>query len=183
MNGVTGADSEDYSPWADRKAAQAKPLSPPQSQSKLSDSYSNTLPVRKSVAPKNSYATSKAPRVLDGLLPTGAGLGDPGPMSVSEACAQGLTEHTRLDWHGAGRQGLSLGSGGLPSHGWPAPPRALGALLQAPLPWADPTLSLSPQPRTRPSLAPAPWRPAWSATAACGSKPSSPTRPATTAPC
>lgn len=70
MNGVTGADSEDYSPWADRKAAQAKPLSPPQSQSKLSDSYSNTLPVRKSVAPKNSYATSKAPRVLDGPLPT-----------------------------------------------------------------------------------------------------------------
>ena len=59
MNGVSGPDSEDYNPWADRKAAQPKSTSPPQSQSKLSDSYSNTLPVRKSVAPKNSYATSK----------------------------------------------------------------------------------------------------------------------------
>ncbi|XP_021536604.1 brain-specific angiogenesis inhibitor 1-associated protein 2 isoform X5 [Neomonachus schauinslandi] len=56
MNGVSGPDGEDYSPWADRKAAQPKASSPPQSQSKLSDSYSNTLPVRKSVAPKNSYA-------------------------------------------------------------------------------------------------------------------------------
>lgn len=61
MNGITGPDSEDYNPWADRKAAQPKSLSPPQSQSKLSDSYSNTLPVRKSVTPKNSYATSKGP--------------------------------------------------------------------------------------------------------------------------
>lgn len=59
MNGVSGPDGEDYSPWADRKAAQPKTSSPPQSQSKLSDSYSNTLPVRKSVAPKNSYAASK----------------------------------------------------------------------------------------------------------------------------
>ena len=47
MNGVSGPDSEDYNPWADRKAAQPKSTSPPQSQSKLSDSYSNTLPVRK----------------------------------------------------------------------------------------------------------------------------------------
>ncbi|KAB0395082.1 hypothetical protein E2I00_003443, partial [Balaenoptera physalus] len=60
MNGVSGPDNEDYHPWADRKAAQPKSTSPPQSQSKLSDSYSNTLPVRKSVAPKNSYATSGA---------------------------------------------------------------------------------------------------------------------------
>ncbi|PNI21846.1 BAIAP2 isoform 15, partial [Pan troglodytes] len=59
MNGVAGPDGEDYSPWADRKAAQPKSLSPPQSQSKLSDSYSNTLPVRKSVTPKNSYATTE----------------------------------------------------------------------------------------------------------------------------
>ncbi|CAH6776521.1 Baiap2 [Phodopus roborovskii] len=59
MNGVAGPDSEDYNPWADRKAAQPKSLSPPQSQSKLSDSYSNTLPVRKSVTPKNSYATTE----------------------------------------------------------------------------------------------------------------------------
>lgn len=63
MNGVAGPDGEDYSPWADRKAAQPKSLSPPQPQSKLSDSYSNTLPVRKSVTPKNSYAASKGPWV------------------------------------------------------------------------------------------------------------------------
>uniref|UniRef100_A0A8C5VLS2 BAR/IMD domain containing adaptor protein 2 n=1 Tax=Microcebus murinus TaxID=30608 RepID=A0A8C5VLS2_MICMU len=59
MNGVAGPDGEDYNPWADRKAAQPKSLSPPQSQSKLSDSYSNTLPVRKSVTPKNSYAATE----------------------------------------------------------------------------------------------------------------------------
>lgn len=60
MNGVSGPDSEDYSPWADRKVAQPKSSSPPQPQTKLSDSYSNTLPVRKSVAPKNSYAAGES---------------------------------------------------------------------------------------------------------------------------
>lgn len=58
MNGVSGPDSEDYNHWPERKPAQSKPLSPPQPQ-KLSDSYSNTLPVRKNVQPKNSYAASK----------------------------------------------------------------------------------------------------------------------------
>ncbi|XP_045155241.1 brain-specific angiogenesis inhibitor 1-associated protein 2 isoform X2 [Echinops telfairi] len=57
VNGVSGPDSEDYDPWSDRKAT--KSLSPPQTQSKLSDSYSNTLPVRKSVTPKNSYAATE----------------------------------------------------------------------------------------------------------------------------
>ncbi|KAK1330742.1 hypothetical protein QTO34_008680 [Cnephaeus nilssonii] len=59
MNGVSGPDSEDYSPWADRKGAQPKSSSSSQPQTKMSDSYSNTLPVRKSVAPKNSYATTE----------------------------------------------------------------------------------------------------------------------------
>lgn len=84
MNGVSGPDSEDYNPWADRKATQPKSTSPPQSQSKLSDSYSNTLPVRKSVAPKNSYATSKRS--------TGAP-GPPGPQQ---------------SWHPRGEAGGSL---------------------------------------------------------------------------
>lgn len=66
LNGVSGPESEDYHPWADRKATQPKSLSPPQSQGKLSDSYSNTLPVRKSVTPRNSYATGKAPAALGG---------------------------------------------------------------------------------------------------------------------
>lgn len=61
MNGVSGPDGEDYSPWADRKGAPGKPASGAQPQAKMSDSYSNTLPVRKSVAPKNSYAASKGP--------------------------------------------------------------------------------------------------------------------------
>lgn len=85
MNGVSGPDGEDYSPWADRKVAQPKCSSPPQPQTKLSDSYSNTLPVRKSVTPKNSYATSKGS--------TGAGLGHThtwGQVGGSEAhvCVQ-----------------------------------------------------------------------------------------------
>ncbi|XP_036268161.1 brain-specific angiogenesis inhibitor 1-associated protein 2 isoform X3 [Pipistrellus kuhlii] len=57
MNGVGGPDGEDYSPWADRKGAQPKSASAPQA--KMSDSYSNTLPVRKSVAPKSSYAATE----------------------------------------------------------------------------------------------------------------------------
>lgn len=59
MNGVSGPESEDYSRWSEMKPAQPKSRSPPQHQKQLSDSYSNTLPVRKSVAPKSSYATSK----------------------------------------------------------------------------------------------------------------------------
>lgn len=60
MNGVSGSEGEDYNHWSDRKPPQPKSLSPPQPQKQLSDSYSNTLPVRKSVMPKNSYATSKS---------------------------------------------------------------------------------------------------------------------------
>ncbi|XP_026557564.1 brain-specific angiogenesis inhibitor 1-associated protein 2 isoform X1 [Pseudonaja textilis] len=59
MNGVSGSEGEDYSHWSDRKPPQPKSLSPPQTQKQLSDSYSNTLPVRKSVMPKNSYASTE----------------------------------------------------------------------------------------------------------------------------
>ncbi|XP_061471759.1 brain-specific angiogenesis inhibitor 1-associated protein 2 isoform X2 [Rhineura floridana] len=59
MNGVSSSESEDYSHWSDRKPPQPKSLSPPQTQKQLSDSYSNTLPVRKSVMPKNSYAATE----------------------------------------------------------------------------------------------------------------------------
>ncbi|XP_060620277.1 BAR/IMD domain-containing adapter protein 2 isoform X8 [Anolis sagrei] len=58
MNGVSGSEGEDYNHWSDRKPPQPKSLSPPQTQ-KMSDSYSNTLPVRKSVMPKNSYAATE----------------------------------------------------------------------------------------------------------------------------
>uniref|UniRef100_A0A6I8NJS6 BAR/IMD domain-containing adapter protein 2 n=2 Tax=Ornithorhynchus anatinus TaxID=9258 RepID=A0A6I8NJS6_ORNAN len=59
MNGTAGPDANDYNHWSDRQPAQPKSLSPPQTQGKLSDSYSNTLPVRKSVTPKNSYAATE----------------------------------------------------------------------------------------------------------------------------
>ncbi|KAF7236884.1 Brain-specific angiogenesis inhibitor 1-associated protein 2 [Varanus komodoensis] len=59
MNGVSSSEGEDYNHWSDRKPPQPKSLSPPQTQKQLSDSYSNTLPVRKSVMPKNSYATTE----------------------------------------------------------------------------------------------------------------------------
>ncbi|KFW67445.1 Brain-specific angiogenesis inhibitor 1-associated protein 2, partial [Pygoscelis adeliae] len=57
MNGVSGPDSDGYNHWSEMKPAQPKSLSPPQPQKQLSDSYSNTLPVRKNVPPKNSYAS------------------------------------------------------------------------------------------------------------------------------
>ncbi|XP_041341608.1 brain-specific angiogenesis inhibitor 1-associated protein 2 [Pyrgilauda ruficollis] len=59
MNGVSGSDSDGYNHWSEMKPAQPKSLSPPQPQKQLSDSYSNTLPVRKNVAPKNSYASAE----------------------------------------------------------------------------------------------------------------------------
>ncbi|KAJ7315873.1 hypothetical protein JRQ81_002035 [Phrynocephalus forsythii] len=59
MNGVSGSEGKDYNHWSDRKPPQPKSLSPPQTQKQLSDSYSNTLPVRKSVMPKNSYAATE----------------------------------------------------------------------------------------------------------------------------
>ncbi|NWI67318.1 BAIP2 protein, partial [Todus mexicanus] len=59
MNGVSGPDSDGYNHWSEMKPAQPKSLSPPQPQKQLSDSYSNTLPVRKNVTPKNSYASAE----------------------------------------------------------------------------------------------------------------------------
>lgn len=98
MNGVAGPDGEDYSPWADRKAAQPKSLSPPQPQSKLSDSYSNTLPVRKSVTPKNSYAASKGPWVClpRHVTPPSRGLGDPEAHQCVAVCACIRVVHTHV---------------------------------------------------------------------------------------
>lgn len=128
MNGVSGPDGEDYSPWADRKAAQPKASSPPQSQSKLSDSYSNTLPVRKSVTPKNSYAASKG---LDVSLvvprPRGGGEGLQNPGHVCSCAAPlGPLGDTVLDpwaspgpprclWQAAGRDRDRWGRARTPS--------------------------------------------------------------------
>ncbi|PKK18988.1 BAI1-associated protein 2 [Columba livia] len=59
MNGASGPDSDGYNHWSEMKSAQPKSLSPPQPQKQLSDSYSNTLPVRKNVPPKNSYVSAE----------------------------------------------------------------------------------------------------------------------------
>ncbi|KAK1162287.1 brain-specific angiogenesis inhibitor 1-associated protein 2-like isoform X3 [Acipenser oxyrinchus oxyrinchus] len=53
MNGSAGPGHiEDYSQWAESKALQDKPPSPPQGQRQLSEVHSNTLPVRRAVPPK-----------------------------------------------------------------------------------------------------------------------------------
>ncbi|XP_058845781.1 brain-specific angiogenesis inhibitor 1-associated protein 2-like isoform X5 [Acipenser ruthenus] len=53
MNGSAGAGHiEDYSQWAESKALQDKPPSPPQGQRQLSEVHSNTLPVRRAAPPK-----------------------------------------------------------------------------------------------------------------------------------
>uniref|UniRef100_A0A4W2FVC1 BAR/IMD domain-containing adapter protein 2 n=1 Tax=Bos indicus x Bos taurus TaxID=30522 RepID=A0A4W2FVC1_BOBOX len=95
MNGVSGPDSEDYNPWADRKATQPKSTSPPQSQSKLSDSYSNTLPVRKSVAPKNSYATTEN-KTLPRSSSMAAGLERNGRMRVKAIFSHAAGDNSTL---------------------------------------------------------------------------------------
>ncbi|ELW68219.1 Brain-specific angiogenesis inhibitor 1-associated protein 2 [Tupaia chinensis] len=95
VNGVAGPDGEDYNPWADRKAAQPKSLPPPQSQSKLSDSYSNTLPVRKSVAPKNSYATTEN-KTLPRSSSMAAGLERNGRMRVKAIFSHAAGDNSTL---------------------------------------------------------------------------------------
>ncbi|XP_072501380.1 BAR/IMD domain-containing adapter protein 2 isoform X5 [Notamacropus eugenii] len=95
MNGVSGPDSEDYNHWSDRKPAQPKSLSPPQTQNKMSDSYSNTLPVRKSVAPKNSYATTEN-KTLPRSSSMAAGLERNGRMRVQAIFSHAAGDNSTL---------------------------------------------------------------------------------------
>ncbi|EPQ16450.1 Brain-specific angiogenesis inhibitor 1-associated protein 2, partial [Myotis brandtii] len=95
MNGVSGPDSEDYSPWADRKGAQPKSSSPQQPQTKMSDSYSNTLPVRKSVAPKNSYAATEN-KTLPRSSSMAAGLERNGRMRVKAIFSHAAGDNSTL---------------------------------------------------------------------------------------
>ncbi|XP_059764318.1 brain-specific angiogenesis inhibitor 1-associated protein 2 isoform X4 [Balaenoptera ricei] len=80
----------------------AKPLPvPPElapfvgSQSKLSDSYSNTLPVRKSVAPKNSYATTEN-KTLPRSSSMAAGLERNGRMRVKAIFSHAAGDNSTL---------------------------------------------------------------------------------------
>ncbi|XP_073538699.1 BAR/IMD domain-containing adapter protein 2 isoform X5 [Phyllobates terribilis] len=58
MNGVTGPPPSSYEHWGEMKPIQSK-ISPSQPHKQISDSYSNTLPARKSVPPKNSYTVAE----------------------------------------------------------------------------------------------------------------------------
>nr|XP_023507594.1 brain-specific angiogenesis inhibitor 1-associated protein 2 isoform X2 [Equus caballus] len=80
----------------------AKPLPvPPElapfvgSQNKLSDSYSNTLPVRKSVAPKNSYATTEN-KTLPRSSSMAAGLERNGRMRVKAIFSHAAGDNSTL---------------------------------------------------------------------------------------
>ncbi|XP_021495195.1 brain-specific angiogenesis inhibitor 1-associated protein 2 isoform X5 [Meriones unguiculatus] len=80
----------------------AKPLPvPPElapfvgSQSKLSDSYSNTLPVRKSVTPKNSYATTEN-KTLPRSSSMAAGLERNGRMRVKAIFSHAAGDNSTL---------------------------------------------------------------------------------------
>ncbi|XP_070596311.1 BAR/IMD domain-containing adapter protein 2 isoform X1 [Erythrolamprus reginae] len=95
MNGVSGSEGEDYSHWSDRKPPQPKSLSPPQTQKQLSDSYSNTLPVRKSVMPKNSYASTEN-KTLPRSSSMAAGLEKNGRTRVRAIFSHAAGDNTTL---------------------------------------------------------------------------------------
>ncbi|XP_054831903.1 brain-specific angiogenesis inhibitor 1-associated protein 2 isoform X2 [Eublepharis macularius] len=95
MNGVSGSEGEDYNHWSDRKPPQPKSFSPPQPQKQLSDSYSNTLPVRKSVMPKNSYATTEN-KTLPRSSSMAAGLEKNGRMRVRAIFSHAAGDNTTL---------------------------------------------------------------------------------------
>lgn len=96
MNGVA-SESNMYDRWPEMKPTQPKShSSQPQ---KMSDSYSNTLPVRKSVAPKNSY-----PVVENKTLPRSssmaAGLEKNGRMRVQAIFSHAAGDNgTLLSFH------------------------------------------------------------------------------------
>lgn len=89
MNGVSGPDSDGYNHWSEMKPAQPKSLSPPQPQKQLSDSYSNTLPVRKNVPAKNSYASGEAPASLPRALEPALLQGTGGGLSLGVLVGRG----------------------------------------------------------------------------------------------
>nr|XP_056722996.1 brain-specific angiogenesis inhibitor 1-associated protein 2 isoform X1 [Euleptes europaea] len=95
MNGVSGSEGEDYNHWSDRKPPQPKSLSPPHPQKQLSDTYSNTLPVRKSVMPKNSYATTEN-KTLPRSSSMAAGLEKNGRTRVRAIFSHAAGDNTTL---------------------------------------------------------------------------------------
>nr|XP_033817386.1 brain-specific angiogenesis inhibitor 1-associated protein 2 isoform X1 [Geotrypetes seraphini] len=93
VNGVAGPGGNDYPHWPDPKST--KPKSPAQSQKQLSDCYSNTLPVRKSVTPKNAYAAVEN-KTLPRSSSMAAGLERNGRMRVRAIFSHAAGDNTTL---------------------------------------------------------------------------------------
>ncbi|XP_029455068.1 brain-specific angiogenesis inhibitor 1-associated protein 2 isoform X4 [Rhinatrema bivittatum] len=95
VNGVAGPGGNDYQHWPETKAAQPKSSSPAVSQKQLSDCYSNTLPVRKSVTPKNAYAAVEN-KTLPRSSSMAAGLERNGRMRVRAIFSHAAGDNTTL---------------------------------------------------------------------------------------
>ncbi|XP_041433276.1 brain-specific angiogenesis inhibitor 1-associated protein 2 isoform X5 [Xenopus laevis] len=90
MNGISGPHSNSYNHWGEMKPVLPK-ASPSQPHKQISDSYSNTLPARKSVPPKNSYTVAEN-KTLPRSSSMAAGLERNGRMRV-----QAIFSHTAGD--------------------------------------------------------------------------------------
>ncbi|XP_063312389.1 brain-specific angiogenesis inhibitor 1-associated protein 2 isoform X2 [Pelobates fuscus] len=94
MNGVSGPPSNSYEHWGDMKPIQPK-VSPSQPHKQISDSYSNTLPARKSVPPKNSYTVAEN-KTLPRSSSMAAGLERNGRTRVQAIFSHAAGDNTTL---------------------------------------------------------------------------------------
>ncbi|MEE6510463.1 hypothetical protein FKM82_030219 [Ascaphus truei] len=93
MNGVAGPNSNSYEHWGEMKPIPPKAASPAVPHKQISDSYSNTLPARKSAPPKNSYTVAEN-KTLPRSSSMAAGLEKNGRMRV-----QAIFSHAAGDNH------------------------------------------------------------------------------------
>ncbi|KAM4662188.1 BAR/IMD domain-containing adapter protein 2 isoform 2-T3 [Discoglossus pictus] len=95
MNGVSGPNGNSYEHWGDMKPIQPKSVSPAQPHKQISDSYSNTLPARKSVPPKNSYTVAEN-KTLPRSSSMAAGLERNGRTRVQAIFSHAAGDNTTL---------------------------------------------------------------------------------------
>uniref|UniRef100_A0A8C5R7N4 BAR/IMD domain-containing adapter protein 2 n=1 Tax=Leptobrachium leishanense TaxID=445787 RepID=A0A8C5R7N4_9ANUR len=94
MNGVNGPPTNSYEHWGDMKPIHPK-ISPSQPHKQISDSYSNTLPARKSVPPKNSYTVAEN-KTLPRSSSMAAGLERNGRTRVQAIFSHAAGDNTTL---------------------------------------------------------------------------------------
>ncbi|XP_031749848.1 brain-specific angiogenesis inhibitor 1-associated protein 2 isoform X11 [Xenopus tropicalis] len=94
MNGISGPHSNSYDPWGEIKPVLPK-ASPSQPHKQISDSYSNTLPARKSVPPKNSYTVAEN-KTLPRSSSMAAGLERNGRTRVQAIFSHAAGDNTTL---------------------------------------------------------------------------------------